>query len=335
MKRQRAIEGGRDTCKAPGPVRMGARSEPRAGFTLIEMLVVIAILGVLLGILLPSLSSARQHTYAVKCATNLKQIGVGWSIYAQNSNEACVAGRMPNYAPYQAAYPNLRNVYWVGNGEQYRPRWYVQLGAESGAYPFDEPNANAHHDNTKLVDSELFICPTRPEWVNNRNYTYGYNYQFLGNARLRTTASSPFDHINFPVRTSFISHAGSTVLAADSMGTAATFPEAERSGYNETGQDNQLSDLGNHGWALDPPRLTGAGSFSDGDHGSGPDPRHDDEANFLFVDTHVEPLLPEKVGYRRMSNGAFVLPGPVADPQPHNRSFSGTGRDDDPPAIAG
>lgn len=53
----------------------------RRAFTLIELLVVIAIIGVLVGILLPSLGAARLSAKSMVCATRLQQIGVGISLY--------------------------------------------------------------------------------------------------------------------------------------------------------------------------------------------------------------------------------------------------------------
>ncbi len=62
-------------------------------FTLVELLVVISIIALLLSVLMPSLSKARDQARAVVCLTNLKQWGLVWNLYTNSNNDRFIEGR--------------------------------------------------------------------------------------------------------------------------------------------------------------------------------------------------------------------------------------------------
>ena len=87
----------------------------RAGFTLIEVLVVIAIIGVLIAMLLPALSGIRQSSRRVQCLSNQRQIGLAFLMYVNESKKS----RHPDWAyvnyidPQGGTFPNY-SMYAIG-----------------------------------------------------------------------------------------------------------------------------------------------------------------------------------------------------------------------------
>ena len=78
---------------------------PCRAFTLVELLVTISIIALLIGLLLPSLSGAREQARGVKCASNLRQLGIAFAAYAAAEEDWAMPGGWFDRAPL---------TYWWG-----------------------------------------------------------------------------------------------------------------------------------------------------------------------------------------------------------------------------
>ena len=101
-----------DTCMFPA-----GNGRKRGGFTLIEMLVVIAIIAILAALLLSSLSKAKGKAYRTQCLNNIRQLAVTWQLYTDDNNGNLV----PNGYGLPGHFGPQTNKLWVqGDEHNYR-----------------------------------------------------------------------------------------------------------------------------------------------------------------------------------------------------------------------
>lgn len=94
------------------------RGEVAAGFTIVELLVVVTIIAMLIALLLPALSAARSAARLMQCSNNLKQIALAMHTYHDNHNSLPVGAYACCWGTWQAAIlpylvgPNLEGQYF-------------------------------------------------------------------------------------------------------------------------------------------------------------------------------------------------------------------------------
>lgn len=151
------------------------RAFSRRAFSMIELLVAIAIIAVLISILIPCLAQARDATRSARCLSNQKQIIIAWTAYSNDYHERA----MPlAYTSPQDTGNTGEAIYWWGT--------YGSLG---GQVNYDR-GFIAPYVAARLSERSVYECPSQA-WgtyvpqggVAQPTSTYGYNGYYLSPSR--------------------------------------------------------------------------------------------------------------------------------------------------------
>ena len=138
--------------------------EPRGrAFTLVELLVVIGIIGLLVGILLPALSAAREQARSIKCQSNLRELVTTALLYANDNHGVW----MP--ANYDIGTKNLH-------------RWHGTRANDT--LPFSLPGSpiERYLPNAVIRECPTFNFANDPNGFERGCGGYGYNSYYLGSS---------------------------------------------------------------------------------------------------------------------------------------------------------
>jgi prepilin-type N-terminal cleavage/methylation domain-containing protein/prepilin-type processing-associated H-X9-DG protein len=138
-----------DGLDGPSPGRKNRSN----GFTLIELLVVIAIIAILAAMLLPALSKAKTRAEGTKCMNNLKQLTLGWVMYAGDNTEQLArnGNRANSPAGLAASDPSFQSG---GANAQWCPG-----RMDAGTSPYDDSFIKAGLIYPDVGNVAVYRCP--------------------------------------------------------------------------------------------------------------------------------------------------------------------------------
>ena len=152
------------------------RTRPKSGFTIVELLVSISIIGILIALLLPAVQAAREAARRISCRNNLKQIGLALHNY-QSINSS--------FPPTFCTTP-LENAAGTGASWSVHGRLLPQLD-QGNAYDKIDLDADWHQQvetGVTFMKVPVFLCPSEPNDHSRTNggstyvapHTYGFNF---------------------------------------------------------------------------------------------------------------------------------------------------------------
>jgi prepilin-type N-terminal cleavage/methylation domain-containing protein/prepilin-type processing-associated H-X9-DG protein len=139
---------------------------PQFGFTLVELLVVIAVITIMAALLLPALSKTKEHSRATACRSNMKQLALAFLLYSEDNTDVLP---WPGGAPGRANMNPGYDADWCFGGQKVidpslSSSWYVPgfgFNPECGSiYPYMTSQPRRDYDQNYKEVSSVYRCPS-------------------------------------------------------------------------------------------------------------------------------------------------------------------------------
>lgn len=253
----------------------------RAGFTLVELLVVIGIIALLISVLLPALNKARAAARSLVCASNIRQIGQVLSLYAVDFRGAYPAALSEAYGPSG----NQAFRWHVYTAWKYFPTQFVMTSASD---PFATGFDKASSRNVYTCPDDYTGMEATRVWQGGEGMSYVANRNVLGAWSTSSPASVTGKGFNKATK---VKRASEVILLTEKKGRAFMGSGA---GGNFAVPPTTGSGTGDRIWRLSDGYETYSGleipASQFGRHGSGERRNGQRYHNVLYADFHVGTL---------------------------------------------
>jgi prepilin-type processing-associated H-X9-DG protein/prepilin-type N-terminal cleavage/methylation domain-containing protein len=184
--------------KLDGAPAASRRASENSGFTLVELLVMMAVIAILAALLLPALAAAKSRAKRIECLSNLRQFSIAAQVYT---------GDNADFYPYAYYFDMAREISYCWDFTTYESSSRVVPGVLWQGQ----------------TNPQIQQCPSftgSADWASDPYTGYNYNTSYIGHGQGESADDPTGQGIPVPAKTAAVNHPAKTALFGDGQYSA-------------------------------------------------------------------------------------------------------------------